>query len=271
MIGQVKLLEELTNLKLSNKLSHFIILQGNLGMGRHTLLNTLAENLDVDIVSLPSNIDSLRNLIETSQTNLLDTFYIIENCDSMSENAKNAILKFCEEPPKQVYIFMLVENLDNILDTLKSRAQLYNLSSYSKSELMEFMRLNNITMDNLLDIAKCPGDILRLLQDNNKNIIEYTKKVVNNLGRVSISNGLKITKTININKSTTSGFDYDLFLNSLECSCMQKYLETKDEKFIRFVDIIVNGRSSLQKTGINKLYELDNIIIKGWLLWNSQN
>ncbi len=268
MVGQEKLLSQFKELINQKRLPHFIILCGKLGMGKHCLINTLANDLCMEQTIISNSIDSIRGLISTAYNNLLDTFYVIENCDTMSDNAKNALLKLCEETPRTAYIIMLVENLDNILDTLKSRAQIYNLISYSKNELQEFMTLNNIMDNNILDVAICPGDILRLQEENNKNLFIYTKKVVDNLGRVSISNGLKIVKTINTNKTSTNGYDCDLFLNSLENACKQKYIETKDNRFIKFADIILDSKKALSRVSVNKLYELDNIIIKGWLLWN---
>ena len=99
----------------------------------------------------------------------------------------------------------------------------------------------------------------------------YTQKVVDNLYRVSISNGLKITKSVKTTKTAESGFDIDLFLNALEVSCKNKYIQTKDSKFITFGELIANNKNRFARPSINKSYELDNIIIKGWLLWNYQS
>ena len=49
--------------------------------------------------------------------------------------AQNALLKTIEEPPKGVFIILLCESLELILDTIKSRCQIYKLSPLTKNEI----------------------------------------------------------------------------------------------------------------------------------------
>lgn len=272
MIGQKTLLNEFRQLKEKNRFPHFCITCGKLGSGKHTISLEIAKLLDSDFILVDNKIDNIRDTIDMIYNTAEPTIYIFENADDMSVNAKNVLLKVCEEPPKTAYIILLVESLDNVLDTIKSRAQIFQLTPYTKQELTDFAQLNNYTIKKEeLDFIECPGDIIRLQQNNNKNILTYTQKVVDNLHRVSISNGLKITKSVKTTKTAESGFDIDLFLNALEVSCKNKYIQTKDSRFISFGEIVANNKIRFARPSINKSYELDNIIIKGWLLWNYQN
>lgn len=47
--------------------------------------------------------------------------YIVDDAHLMNEHAQNAILKTIEEPPEYAIIFLLSENADSFLDTIRSR------------------------------------------------------------------------------------------------------------------------------------------------------
>lgn len=47
--------------------------------------------------------------------------YIIDDAQLMNENAQNALLKTIEEPPEYGIIFLLTDNADALLDTIRSR------------------------------------------------------------------------------------------------------------------------------------------------------
>ena len=48
--------------------------------------------------------------------------YIIEDAETMNINAQNAFLKMLEEPPSYVVFLLLCSNVENLLETIKSRA-----------------------------------------------------------------------------------------------------------------------------------------------------
>lgn len=56
-------------------------------------------------------------------------FLIINNSDKMTPRAQNRLLKTLEEPPAGVTIIMVTENSENLLQTIRSRAQLIKLFS----------------------------------------------------------------------------------------------------------------------------------------------
>lgn len=60
---------------------------------------------------------------------------IIYQADKMTVDAQNAFLKTIEEPPKGVFIILLCENLELILETIKSRCQIHKLQRLSIEEM----------------------------------------------------------------------------------------------------------------------------------------
>ena len=48
-------------------------------------------------------------------------------------------LKTIEEPPKGVYIILLSDSLETILDTIKSRCQIYKLTPLNKEDILIYI------------------------------------------------------------------------------------------------------------------------------------
>ena len=86
-----------------------------------------------DIVFLESENKNIP--IDTIRTNIIDTvyftpkladrkFYIIYDAKNIKLESQNAMLKTLEEPPDYVSIFLVTNNINNLLDTIKSRSQI---------------------------------------------------------------------------------------------------------------------------------------------------
>ena len=53
----------------------------------------------------------------------------------MNKEASNKLLKIIEEPPNNVFFFLVTENLDAVLGTIKSRTQLIRIGKISNEEM----------------------------------------------------------------------------------------------------------------------------------------
>ena len=71
--------------------------------------------------------------------------YIIPEADIMSVQAQNALLKTLEEPPEYAVIFLLTENADSLLPTIRSRCVMLKLRNIKdklvKKYLMEQLQI----------------------------------------------------------------------------------------------------------------------------------
>lgn len=56
---------------------------------------------------------------------------IVDSIDEMNTSAQNAILKILEEPIKNTYIFLVCHNINNVLETIKSRCREVNVNKYN--------------------------------------------------------------------------------------------------------------------------------------------
>lgn len=68
--------------------------------------------------------------------------YLIENAEALTGAAQNALLKVIEEPPEATYIFLLANSTDNILSTIKSRAQYIQMQRFTPEEIDRYLTEN---------------------------------------------------------------------------------------------------------------------------------
>ena len=115
---------------------------------------------------------------EFSNYSLLDNkrIYIIREADKMNDYSANTILKFLEEPNRDIIAILLTTNRYKIIDTILSRCQLISLkNSYNVLDTNKFeLILNN--MINIDDLFVNYDDIVNTLfmgEDNkiNKSVV----------------------------------------------------------------------------------------------------
>ncbi|SFA84645.1 DNA polymerase-3 subunit delta' [Acetitomaculum ruminis DSM 5522] len=68
--------------------------------------------------------------------------YIIPQADKLTVQAQNAILKTIEEPPEYAVVILLVENADNMLDTINSRCVTVNLCPLKDEIIRQYLKDN---------------------------------------------------------------------------------------------------------------------------------
>ena len=156
-IGYETLINNFRNRCMNNTLSHAHLIAGEDGIGKSKLANILAKLIlngelyreYVDIINYRSNkasfgIDDVRNIIEEVSKKPFEGYkkvVIIHEGNKLTIQAQNALLKTIEEPPTGVHIIILCESLELILDTIKSRCEIYKLTPLTKEELYEYIRI----------------------------------------------------------------------------------------------------------------------------------
>lgn len=112
--------------------------------------------------------------------------YLINNSDKMTIGAQNCLLKTLEEPPQYVTIILLVENENNILNTIKSRCAKINFTEESKVDMTEEQKntynelekvFGNVENYSLLDVLN-KLDILYKGEKNIFEILEYINTIL---------------------------------------------------------------------------------------------
>lgn len=268
MIGQKSLIAHCKNLVDNEALQHFCIFTGSPGSGRKTLMKQLASEMQVlSTVVQDISVASIREVIENAYKNVNTIIYIIPDADNMSMQAKNALLKVTEEPPNKAYFFMSLEDINNTLPTIKSRATTYRMENYSKEELTEYFNFNYEATDEYRDLVlllcETPGEIITIQNMVEKNsadkFYEYVNKVVDNISTVSGANAFKIADKIAIKEDTTK-YDLKLFFKAFMTICIERMAEEPME-YSKGVSITSKYLQELGIRGVNK-----QMLFDAWLL-----
>jgi len=187
-----------------NTLSHAHLIVGPDGIGKSILAKMFAikilgkdEELDyIDIINYRPKkasfgVDDVRNIIEEVSKKPYEgdkKVIIIHEGDKLTIQAQNALLKTIEEPPKGVFIILLSESLEVLLDTIKSRCQVYKLTPLNKEHMLKFIKRINVTQEESVLSALAyaegiPGRAEKIINDENLDnlrnlIIELFNEVI---------------------------------------------------------------------------------------------
>jgi len=189
MIGHKNIRDGMDRREKNNSFSHANLIVGCDGIGKSVLAKYIADKIikprygveSVDIVryhpkTSSFGVDDVRNIIEEVNKKPYEgnkKVLILYKCDKMTVQAQNALLKTIEEPPKGVYLILLSDSLETILDTIQSRCQVYKLTPLSKEDILKYIDLKYSDIseqDKQAVIAYCtgiPGKIDRFLRDEN--------------------------------------------------------------------------------------------------------
>jgi len=156
MVGQQHVTKTLANAIASNRVAHAYIFSGVRGVGKTTAARILAKalncakgptaepdntcdsckeiaagtSLDVLEIDAASNrgIDQIRELREMVRYAPAAARYkvvILDEAHQLTDEASNALLKTLEEPPERVVFILATTRAEDLVETIKSRAQLF--------------------------------------------------------------------------------------------------------------------------------------------------
>lgn len=111
-------------------------------------------------------IESFRKLKSTQHLSQNHGYRIIaiHDCDRMTPQAANSILKLLEEPPQRWIFFLSCTDPALLLPTLVSRCQVFRLSPFSTSEIVKLLTLAQVAPDRIELCAKqSQGSVKRAL------------------------------------------------------------------------------------------------------------
>lgn len=88
------------------------------------------------------NIRAIQREMSFTPTIAPYKFLILDNAESLTESAANALLKFLEEPSKNVIIILIASNINVILPTIVSRCVRIQFLPVSQKEMTKFFSAN---------------------------------------------------------------------------------------------------------------------------------
>ena len=163
IMGQKNLLREIYEYIEKDNVPRFMMLSGSKYSGKTFLAKEIAKQISKEVIEVDYKVDAVRDMINTAYKISNKVIYIVDDAQLMSENAKNALLKVTEEPPRKAYIILVVEDFKYIPETLISRANVLRIKKYSRDEIQDYIKFldifNSSDLDMLLDICESPSEV----------------------------------------------------------------------------------------------------------------
>lgn len=179
IVGNAEIKEYLESRIENGNLFHAIVITGKEGFGKKTLTNDIVcalacesdnapcntcsickkissnECVDVYTIKKPENratvpIDAIRDIyasISYKPNDLNFKVYILQDGDKIPPRTQNALLKLLEEPPNDVYFFLLCEDEKKLLPTIRSRCEIFRLEAFTNDEIVRLLKENGFFDD----------------------------------------------------------------------------------------------------------------------------
>ncbi len=210
--------DNLSNLLLNQKLPKVILLTGQKGVGKSTLINHLIlsyfdkdnynliekkikkeskfyegliQNLIPNVIFLETsdfknvNIEAIRDLKNKLQKKPFDNnkrFIILDDVETFNTNSVNALLKIIEEPNDNDYFFLINNKTRPLIDTLRSRCLEFNIIlNKSQRNMIIDNLMSKYNQKNIIDqniITITPGNFLKFNTILNENKIDLKENIL---------------------------------------------------------------------------------------------
>ncbi len=169
------------------EIPHALLFCGTRGTGKTTTARLFARALgtnDLDLYEIDAasnrGIDDVRELREAVHTVPYESkykVYIIDEVHMLTKDAFNALLKTLEEPPAHVIFILATTEEDKVLDTIKSRCQVFRFRSPSRAVLAA--TVTDVARKEGFALAPDAADLIAIAADGSfRDALGITQKVI---------------------------------------------------------------------------------------------
>ncbi len=203
LVGNSKIALALNNALKEKRLPHAILVEGDIGTGRHTLANYISSAAVCSDDNAPCGVcrncelqragthpDIMVTAPEENKKNIAVAqiralkgeayikphmascrVFIIDFADTMNEQSQNALLKVLEEPPGNAVFILIAESKASLLETILSRCIVLTLSNPETDIALDYIfKTEDYSKEEILSaLESCQNNIgktLMLLKGN---------------------------------------------------------------------------------------------------------
>lgn len=231
LIGNELIKNQISEFVAGNRLPHAIIIEGEDGLGKHSLAAIIAAAAICEHSNTPCGKCRVCDLVsryvhpdvclygpqkstfkvETVRTIRNDAYvmpleakrrvFILEHVELMNKEAENALLKVLEEPPGTAIFILLTQSASQLLPTIRSRCITFSLQEPTIEQAVEYIKAHTDFDPEDIEktIAECENNIGRALDILNngkalqiKNAWELFEAVINGKKLDALKIGVKV-------------------------------------------------------------------------------
>lgn len=274
MIGQKNIQDTFNKFIEHGSVPRFMVFTGVRGSGKYTLAKWVARKMKAYLVEPELSVDAVREVVKNCYKCSGDTVYIFRDADKMSAAAKNALLKVTEEPPRQAYFILTVQNAENALETLRSRATVMSMEPYTLEQRREYLDalleksakpVDSVVSQLIVCAADNLGQVERYAAMDVEELLDFCSLVVDKIAVVTGVNAFKIGQRIKI-KEDGDGYEPDLFFQMLNHILMRRIVESDGYSdswvYAKMLRICSKYAQEMTLTGVKKDATLDMWILE---------
>lgn len=264
------------NLSKSNRLSHaFLICNTNYEVLKDELSSVLLnyffdgvkdiENCTDIYIIRPvegkiskENILKLQEIFMTQSQINKNRVYIIDQVECMNEYASNSLLKFLEEPEDNIYAFLISSNVDMVLPTIRSRAQIIRVE---ESKTFNIEKIDDNVLNKTIKFVE-------LFEENKIKTIAYLPTVLDKKEEkdnvIALINTMKYFYRDCLNYKIMNQVNYfNKYIELIKLVCKQNTEDVLLNKLI-----VLNKRENMLQYNLNLNMYFDNLIIEMGMMSN---
>lgn len=215
------------------------------------LVNEEGENIKIDAIRELTERIIEKPIVSNRKV------YIINDCDRMTKEAQNCLLKTLEEPPEFVVIILISSNENLILNTIKSRCMSIKFKNIEDKKLLDYA-INSLGYDNISKnlLKSFDGSIGKALKlKDNKEKYDSIDEFILNLSKKDLIDIILDSKIIYDKENIYDILDYIIVV------LYSNY--TNNEKYIDCIKY-VNKCAERLKANSNFDMSIDYMIIGMW-------
>ena len=200
--------------------------------------------------------------------------YIILDCDKMNTSTSNSLLKFLEEPYDDVIAFLVTNNVNKVIDTIKSRCQVLKLVNEEYGNLNSVGKIANLVVktreefdsfindENNINLINDVIEFIEYYENNGLDVLIYADKMLNLKKRSRDDVNFIFDMLIN--------FYYDIILlrNGQDIKIFNDYMDilnvvdklNSDDKLLKKLSILLEYKEYI-KFNVNIGLLFDSLII----------
>src|SRR5690554_2997767 len=172
-LGNARVVDALCNAVETETLAQTLLFTGPIGAGKKTLADKVVQKLfcpdmcgrckscqmltrhthpDYSVI-IPDDILKLdharqvKSFLSTSPNTAAHKVAVLADCHKLTVEAANSLLKVLEEPPPASICILTADSVDNVLSTLVSRSQVYNLAPLPHAMVMDVLRDRGVSSE----------------------------------------------------------------------------------------------------------------------------
>lgn len=249
MVGQEKLLAKLNSYSI-NTLPKAILFIGEEGCGKHTVAKILAANLYLPVVE-PTNIITIDDIIAYSQDPIAKLYII--NLDNYLDKQQNQLLKFIEEPGKNIHIILTASSEISVLPTILNRCIKMYFEPYTLEQLKKIKLFSN---ELVYKVCKTPGQLVSANESAILELYKICKAMPKVITKANYANLLTLETKLNY-KDQYDKPDFILFFNMMTYATAENYLDTNDQASLK----VYNFTNNFKQKMVNKVIVKENFMI----------